>query len=236
MAKINFHPADARGKTDLGWLNSKHSFSFGSYTDINKMHFGVLRVLNDDWLAMGMGFSPHSHENMEIISIPLAGELAHNDSMGNSSVISKGEIQVMSAGTGIQHSEFNNSRIKSVEFLQIWILPNKMNIEPRYSQQAIDFGKAKNTFLQILSPNDHDSGVWIQQEAWFYWSVFDAGFEREYVFQNNKSGLYIFVLSGKIQVCGKQVGTRDGLSILGVSQIHIKAEDQTEFLLMEVAV
>jgi len=236
MAKLNFHPADNRGQTDLGWLKSKHSFSFGSYTDINKMHFGVLRVLNDDWLTMGMGFSPHSHENMEIISIPLVGELAHNDSMGNSSVVAKGEIQVMSAGTGIQHSEFNNSRIKSVEFLQIWILPNKMNIDPRYSQQAIDFGKAKNSFLQILSPNENDSGVWIQQEAWFHWSVFDLDFEREYVFKNKNNGLYIFVLSGRIKVYGKSMGTRDGLAVMGVSQTHIKAEDHAEFLLIEVPV
>lgn len=236
MAKFNFHPAASRGQTDLGWLKSHHSFSFGGYTDVNKMHFGALRVLNDDMVTMGMGFSPHRHENMEIISILLSGELAHSDSMGNGSVITKGDIQVMSAGSGIEHSEFNHSKTTTVEFLQIWVIPNLMNIEPRYDQQAIDFENATNCFLQIVSPNKNDSGVSIQQDAWFYWSIFESGFEREYVFKNNINGLYIFVLSGKIEVCGQELATRDGLEILGSPHVHIKATSQAEFLLMEVPI
>ena len=236
MAKIFYHPAESRGHADHGWLKSNHTFSFAGYMNSERMNFGALRVLNDDYVAGGMGFGRHPHSNMEIISIPLEGELAHNDSMGTGSVIKKGDIQVMSAGTGIEHSEYNHSESEPVKFLQIWIIPNKQNVEPRYDQQSIDFDAAKNNFLQILSPDPEDNGVWIHQNAWFHISVFDAGFTRQYVLKNPENGLYIFVLNGDLDVEGQKMETRDGLGIVGAKDVKIKADTKAEFLLMEVPV
>ncbi len=236
MAKIFYHPAESRGHADHGWLKSNHTFSFAGYMNSERMNFGALRVLNDDYVAGGMGFGRHPHSNMEIISIPLEGELAHNDSMGTGSVIKKGDIQVMSAGTGIEHSEYNHSESEPVKFLQIWIIPNEQNVEPRYDQQSIDFDAAKNNFLQILSPDPEDNGVWIHQNAWFHISVFDAGFTRQYVLKNPENGLYIFVLNGDLDVEGQKMETRDGLGIVGAKDVKIKADTKAEFLLMEVPV
>ena len=236
MAKFFYHPADSRGKADHGWLKSNHTFSFGGYMNAERMNFGALRVLNDDFVAPGMGFGKHPHNNMEIISIPLEGELAHNDSMGTGSVIKKGDIQMMSAGTGIEHSEYNNSEKDPVKFLQIWIIPNKQNVEPRYDQQTIDFDAAKNNFLQILSPDPDDAGIWIHQDAWFHIADFDAGFNREYVLKNPENGLYIFVINGDLDVEGQKMETRDGLGIVGAKHVNIKADTKAEFLLMEVPV
>jgi len=236
MAKFFYHPANSRGQADHGWLKSKHTFSFGGYMNSERMNFGALRVLNDDFVEGGMGFGRHPHSNMEIISIPLEGELAHNDSMGTGSVIKKGDIQVMSAGTGIEHSEYNNSESKPVKFLQIWVIPNKQNVEPRYDQQVIDYDAAKNNFLQILSPNADDEGVWIHQDAWFHIAEFDAGFTRQYVLKNHENGLYIFVLNGDLEVEGQKMESRDGLGIVGAADIKIKADTKAEFLLMEVPV
>jgi redox-sensitive bicupin YhaK (pirin superfamily) len=200
------------------------------------MNFGALRVLNDDFVEGGMGFGRHPHSNMEIVSIPLEGELAHNDSMGTGSVIKKGDIQVMSAGTGIEHSEYNNSESEPVKFLQIWVIPNKQNVEPRYDQQSIDYEAAKNNFLQILSPDPDDEGVWIHQNAWFHIAEFDAGFARQYVMKDPENGLYIFVLSGELNVEGQNMNSRDGLGIAGAGDIKIKAITKAEFLLMEVPI
>lgn len=236
MAKYSLHLADTRGDANHGWLQSKHSFSFAEYYDAERMNFGALRVLNDDQVAPGMGFGRHPHSNMEIISIPLEGELAHTDSIGNSSVIKKGEIQVMSAGTGVEHSEYNHSESKPVEFLQIWIIPDEQNVEPRYDQQKIDFDKAHNNFLQILSPNADDEGVWIHQHAWIHWADFTAGFAREYVWKDKKNGLYVFVLRGDIEVGGQKLKTRDGLAIVGEEHTTIKADTKAEFILIEVPV
>lgn len=236
MAKYNYHPAASRGVANHGWLQSKHTFSFGGYMDAERMNFGALRVLNDDQVAPGMGFGKHPHSNMEIISIPLQGELAHNDSMGNGSVIKQGDIQVMSAGTGIEHSEFNHSETEPVKFLQIWVIPDKQNVEPRYDQQAIDMDKAHNNFLQILSPDASDDGVWIHQQAWFHLAKFDADYTREYVLKNPEHGLYVFVLSGDVQVGNQTLHSRDGLGIMGEKHLAIKALSKAEFLLMEVPV
>lgn len=201
-----------------------------------RMNFGALRVLNDDNVAAGMGFGKHPHSNMEIISIPLEGELAHNDSMGTGSVIKKGDIQVMSAGTGIEHSEYNNSKTDPVKFLQIWVIPNKQHVEPRYDQQSIDFNAAKNNFLQILSPDPDDAGVWIHQDAWFHIADFEAGYARQYIMKKPDHGLYIFVLNGEIDVEGQKMQSRDGLGIAGAQDVKIKADTNAEFLLMEVPV
>ncbi|WP_433895278.1 pirin family protein [Sphingobacterium mizutaii] len=236
MAKFFYHPADSRGHADHGWLKSNHTFSFAGYMNAERMNFGALRVLNDDNVEAGMGFGRHPHSNMEIISIPLEGELAHNDSMGTGSVIKKGDIQVMSAGTGMEHSEFNNSKTDPVKFLQIWIVPNKLNVEPRYDQQSIDFKAAKNNFLQILSPDPDDAGVWIHQDAWFHFADFDAGYARQYMMKKPDQGLYIFVLNGELDVEGQKLHSRDGLGIAGAHDVKIKADTNAEFLLMEVPV
>src|SRR5690606_4911216 len=236
MAKFFYHPADSRGHADHGWLKSNHTFSFAGYMNAERMNFGALRVLNDDNVEAGMGFGRHPHSNMEIISIPLEGELAHNDSMGTGSVIKKGDIQVMSEGTGVEHREFNNSKTDPVKFLQIWIVPNKQNVEPRYDQQSIDFKAAKNNFLQILSPDPDDAGVWIHQDAWFHFADFDAGYARQYMMKKPDQGLYIFVLNGELDVEGQKLHSRDGLGIAGAHDVKIKADTNAEFLLMEVPV
>ncbi len=180
MANTVLHRADTRGHANHGWLDSHHTFSFANYYNPERMHFGVLRVLNDDWVAPGRGFGRHPHDNMEIISIPLLGDLEHQDSMSNKQVIRQGDIQVMSAGTGIQHSEFNKNPDKEVRFLQIWVFPNKKNVEPRYDQLAYDRTKSHNNLLQILSPNPGDAGVWIHQDARFHLANLDKGFKTEY--------------------------------------------------------
>src|SRR5690606_33568939 len=184
MAQSILHLADSRGKADHGWLKSSHTFSFAGYHDPNRINFGALRVLNDDQVAGGRGFGEHPHDNMEIISIPLKGELKHSDSMGNETVIKPGEIQVMSAGTGIYHTEYNNSKDISTEFLQIWVFPNKRNVNPRYDQVALAYKDNLNTFEQILSPDPDDAGVWIHQNAWFHIGSFEKGRSAEYMFKS----------------------------------------------------
>src|SRR5210317_195033 len=161
------HKANTRGIANHGWLNSHHSFSFANYYNPERMHFGVLRVLNDDVVAPGKGFGTHPHDNMEIVSIPLEGDLEHKDSMGNSATIKQGDVQVMSAGTGVFHSEFNKNEDSEVKFLQIWIFPREKNVEPRYDQVSLRDIEKKNQFYQVLSPNKDDKGVWIHQDAWF---------------------------------------------------------------------
>ena len=171
--KTVLHTSDTRGYADHGWLKSYHTFSFANYHDPERMHFGVLRVLNDDEVAPGRGFGTHPHSNMEIVSIPLEGDLEHKDSMGNTTVINEGDIQVMSAGTGVHHSEFNKNKDRSVKFLQIWVIPNRKDVTPRYDQISIRDMQRNNTFYQILSPNKDDEGVWIHQDAWFHIGDFD---------------------------------------------------------------
>lgn len=182
MTNSILHKADTRGDANYGWLHSKHTFSFANYHNPERMHFGVLRVLNDDTVSGGMGFGTHPHENMEIISIPLEGDLEHKDSMGNTTVIRNGDIQVMSAGTGIYHSEYNKNKEQQVKFLQIWVLPNQRNVEPRYDQITLNPEDRKNKLQQILSPNPDDEGVWIYQNAWFHLGNFDKGFTTGYTF------------------------------------------------------
>jgi quercetin 2,3-dioxygenase len=166
--KTIFHSSSSRGHANHGWLKSHHSFSFANYYNPEKIHFGALRVLNDDYVAPGMGFGEHPHQNMEIISIPLEGDLEHKDSMGNVTVIKHGDIQVMSAGTGVYHSEYNKSKSNSVKFLQIWVIPNKENVKPRYDQITLNLKDRENKLQQILSPDANDEGVWIHQDAWFH--------------------------------------------------------------------
>lgn len=228
------HKAETRGDANHGWLHSRHTFSFANYYNPERMHFGVLRVLNDDIVAGGEGFSKHPHDNMEIISIPLEGDLEHKDSMGNVKVIRNGDIQVMSAGTGIQHSEYNKNSDKQVKFLQIWVFPDKKNVTPRYDQITLKSTDRHNIFQQILSPNPDDAGVWIHQRAWFHLAQFDTNHSQVYTMKNKANGLYVFNLNGMIKVNNQLLNARDGYGIWNVEEVTIKADASAEFLLMEV--
>lgn len=234
MENSVLHKADTRGAADHGWLNAKHSFSFANYYNPERMHFGVLRVLNDDTIAGGMGFGKHPHDNMEIITIPLEGDIEHKDSMGNKAVISHGQVQVMSAGTGIQHSEYNHNADKDLKLLQIWLFPNKKNVTPRYDQITLNLEDRQNKLQQILSPSADDAGVWIHQDSWFHLGKFDKDITTEYNFKKAGNGLYVFVIKGEISVGEQALNTRDGYGIWDVNNVNIKASTEAEFLLMEV--
>lgn len=234
MAQTILHKASARGLADLGWLKSYQSFSFSDYYNPDRIRFGALRVLNDDTVSGGKGFGEHPHDNMEIVSIPLEGELEHRDSMGNTAVISPGEIQVMSAGTGIYHSEYNKNAGLPAKFLQIWLYPNKRNVEPRYDQVKLDQQDSHNKWQQILSPNPGDEGVWIQQDAWFHKGRFDKGVSAGYVFKKAGDGVYVFVIEGDVDVNGQTLNRRDGLGIWDTDTLEIKVLTDAEVLLIEV--
>jgi redox-sensitive bicupin YhaK (pirin superfamily) len=230
---ILYKAAD-RGHANLGWLNSYHTFSFGTYYNPDRVHFGVLRVLNDDTVAPGMGFGTHPHDNMEIVSIPLSGDLEHKDSMGNTTVIRQGDIQVMSAGTGVHHSEYNRNKNMEVKFLQIWIIPDKKDAEPRYDQVSLSIADRKNKLQQVLSPNPGDEGVWINQRAWFFMSNLDAGKELKYSKKEKDNGVFIFVLEGEVTVGSQILGKRDAIGIPEENDLQIKTSSGTELLIMEV--
>lgn len=229
------HKANTRGNADHGWLHSKHTFSFAKYQDPERMHFGVLRVLNDDTVSARMGFGTHPHRDMEIISIPLEGDLKHMDNMGNETVIKSGDVQVMSAGTGVMHSEYNNSPDQPVKFLQIWVIPNQRNVSPRYDQITLDVADRKNKLQQILSPHPEDDGVWIHQDAWFNMTNLDKGKELAYSLHDPQSnGVYAFVLEGDVTINDQPLEHRDGFGLWGVNELNIKADSDTQVLLMEV--
>jgi redox-sensitive bicupin YhaK (pirin superfamily) len=232
--KTILHTSESRGHANHGWLDTYHTFSFAGYYDADRVHFGALRVLNDDTVAAGRGFGTHPHDNMEIVSIPLSGALRHNDSMGNEAVIRLGEVQVMSAGTGIYHSEYNHLNSEPAAFLQIWVFPNVKNVEPRYDQIAISDIATHNSFYQIVSPNPGEQGVWIHQQAWFHLGTFDKGTETEYSFKKSGNGLYVFVLEGEAEVGGQILNRRDGMGIMETERVHFKASSDARILLMEV--
>ena len=228
------HRAETRGNADHGWLNSYHTFSFANYYDPTRMNFGMLRALNDDTVSAGQGFGKHPHDNMEIISIPLSGDLKHEDSMGNQAVIQEGEIQVMSAGTGIFHSEYNANNHQPVQFLQIWVHPNKSNVAPRYSQVPMKALAIRNKLYQVLSPDANDAGVWIYQDAWFYMGDFDAGQSDTYKLHRPGNGVYTFVLEGTVTANGQQLNRRDGYGIWEAETLSLQATTNARVLLMEV--
>ncbi|MCC6550075.1 MAG: pirin family protein [Ignavibacteriaceae bacterium] len=232
--KSVLHTSESRGKADHGWLKSRHTFSFAEYFNPERVQFGVLRVLNDDIVAPGMGFGTHPHNNMEIISIPLEGDLEHKDSMGNTTVIKYGDVQVMSAGTGVLHSEYNKNSDREVKFLQIWVFPHTRNVTPRYDQITLNPAERKNKLQQILSPDRDDAGVWIHQNAWFHLADFDKGTREEYHLKAEGNGLYIFNLKGTVAVNGQKLNTRDGFGIWETDSAAITAETDASFLLMEV--
>ena len=232
--KTTYHAADSRGDANHGWLKSRHTFSFANYYNPERMGFGVLRVINDDFVIGGHGFGKHSHRDMEIISIPLSGKLAHGDSIGNEGVIETGEIQVMSAGTGITHSEMNGSEEEAVRFLQIWIIPNKMNVTPRYQQVDMNALMQPNEFSQVLSPNADDAGVWIHQNAWFSMGDFDKEVTQTYSLNNPSNGVYIFVISGQVIIEGNTLSTRDGLGIWDTNNFEMDVTEAARVLIMEI--
>lgn len=232
--KTVYHKSTSRGDANHGWLHSRHSFSFANYYNPERMNFGALRVLNDDRVAGGMGFGTHPHKNMEIISIPLEGDLVHEDSMGNKTVIKNGDVQIMSAGTGIQHSEKNKNQQEEVKFLQIWVLPKKLDISPRYDQVSLNPEDRKNKLQQIVSPVNDAPGVYINQDAWFYLSDLDAAHTLDYKMNKSENGVYIFVLKGRVEVASKVLEERDGLGISETESFELKAVEASEFLFMEV--
>jgi redox-sensitive bicupin YhaK (pirin superfamily) len=223
-----------RGHANHGWLDSHHTFSFANYYNPERMHFGMLRVLNDDRVTGGMGFGRHPHDNMEIISIPLEGDLEHKDSMGNTAVIRQGDVQVMSAGTGIFHSEKNKNADQEVKFLQIWMFPNKKNVEPRYDQITLDPGKLKNQLHQVLSPNPNDEGVWVHQNAWFHMGEMEKGKQLSYKLKAQENGVYTFILEGDVTVNGQTLNKRDGFGVWDTDKIELTADSHAKVLLMEV--
>ena len=228
------HKANTRGVADFGWLHSKHTFSFSSYYNPNRMQFGALRVLNDDIVAPDMGFGTHGHENMEIVSIPISGELAHRDSTGNAEVIYPGEVQIMSAGTGIRHSEFNHSQNDPVNFLQIWILPKEIGIKPRYEQKLFDVSERKNKLQTVVSPVKNSDAVWINQDSYFSLANLEQGKELEYKMNLAGNGVYLFLIEGSITFDGEIFEKRDGIGISETNSFNLQAKENSEILFIEV--
>ena len=232
--KKAFHAANTRGNANHGWLNANHSFSFANYHNPERMNFGALRVLNDDTIAAGMGFGTHPHENMEIITIPLEGDLEHKDSMGNIGVINEGEIQVMSAGTGVHHSEYNKNADQAVKVLQLWVFPKKQNVTPRYDQMSIRDLKKPNDFYQVLSPNSEDEGMWVNQDTWFHLGEFDVEKSLDYTLKKPGNGVYVFVIEGSFNVEGENLKKRDAIGIWDTETITSTAQSESKVLLVEV--
>lgn len=231
--KTILHKADDRGHVNFGWLDSHHSFSFGHYYDPEKIHFGALRVLNDDIVAGGGGFPTHPHDNMEIVSIPLYGSLEHKDSSGGQGVIEQNDVQIMSAGSGIKHSEANHSKTQPVNFLQIWVLPKKRNIDPRYDQKTYLPGDRDNKFQTVVAPDD-TSAVWINQDAWFSLGNFSKDFQTSYTIKKEGNGVYVFVINGEVTANGNTLQKRDAIGISGTEIVEIKANTNAEILLIDV--
>ena len=229
--KTQLHKANSRGVANFGWLDSKHSFSFGHYYDPNRIQFGALRVLNDDIVEPGYGFGTHPHDNMEIVSIPLSGTLAHKDSTGNEKTIQTGEVQIMSAGTGLTHSEYNHSKKDQVNFLQVWVLPKKRDITPRYDQRFFDF--KENDFTNVVAPDNEDA-LWINQDAWFSIGNALAGKSMTYELKKQGNGVFVFLIEGEIQIGETKLSKRDALEIEDVSSVKVSATSDSKLLLIEV--
>lgn len=232
--KSILHPASERGHVNLGWLDSHHSFSFGHWQNPSKVHFGALRVLNDDIVKGGGGFGAHPHDNMEIVSIPLNGALAHKDSTGTDGIIKQGDVQIMSAGSGIQHSEYNASKTGVVNFLQVWLFPKKENIKPRYDQKRFELKDRTNKWQIVVSPDEQDGGVWINQDARFALTKLEAGKEISYTPRFKGNGMYVFVIDGNVEAGDQQLSKRDATGIYETDRVIIKANEDTELLLIEV--
>jgi hypothetical protein len=227
---------ETRGTADFGWLKANFSFSFGNYFNPDRVQFGVLRVLNDDCIAAGMGFGTHPHKNMEIITIPLEGSLIHKDSMQNQGIIEFGEIQVMSAGTGIQHSEYNASNSDLLKLLQIWIFPENEEVEPRYDQKKFDLDSKKNSFVTIVSPQNkcEENSLWVHQQCYFNLGVFDDEKVINYSLRNSGNGIFLFIIDGEIIIDNQKMSSKDAMEITNCNQIEIITNLKSKILLIEV--
>jgi redox-sensitive bicupin YhaK (pirin superfamily) len=232
MEKV-IHKAEDRGHANHGWLDAHHSFSFANYYNPERTRFGVLRVLNDDIIQGGEGFGTHPHDNMEIITIPLTGELAHKDSTGNKEVIRKNEVQIMSAGSGLTHSEFNNSKTDEINLLQLWVFPKERNIKPRYDQKVFEPADRQNKIQTLVSPKD-ENALWINQDAYFSRADIDKEVDVEYELNTKKNGVYIFVIEGKVEIDGELLSKRDAMGVTEADKIKITAKEKSEVLLIEV--
>lgn len=233
MKKVIHKSAD-RGHANHGWLNAKHSFSFAGWYNPEKVHFGALRVLNDDIIAPSMGFGKHPHDNMEIITIPLSGSLRHEDSMGNGSVIEAGEVQVMSAGTGVFHSEFNADAQQALNLFQIWIFPNRQNVTPRYDQIRYSQSDLHNNFLQVVSPNPDDAGTWVHQNTWIHLAELDENTELRYALKDSSNGIYLMLIDGEATIEGEELHERDAIGLSELEETVIHATKKSRVMVIEV--
>lgn len=231
--KTTIHKADTRGTAFFGWLNSKHTFSFGRYYNPDRVNFGALRVLNDDIVEPGMGFGTHPHDNMEIVSIPLEGDLEHKDSTGNTEVIKSGDVQIMSAGYGLTHSEYNHSKTNKVNFLQLWVLPKEMDIEPRYEQKTFKAEDRQNRIQTVVAPDD-PSAVWINQDSWFSLAEVEKGKTVSYDVHKKGNGVYSFVIEGNVTIGEVQAAKRDGIGVTETEKMEVKANENSRVLFVEV--
>ncbi|ABG57630.1 pirin family protein [Cytophaga hutchinsonii] len=234
-AHTRIHKADSRGAADHGWLKARHTFSFAGYYDEDREQFGALRVLNDDIIGAGYGFGMHPHNNMEIITIPLEGALRHKDSMGHTSVIKAGDVQVMSAGKGLTHSEYNASETDSLNLLQIWLFPKSRNIEPRYGETTFDVTKMEGEWLNVVAPlGDKSDALQINQDAWFSLGKFQKGKTVSYSKKRAGNGLYVFVIEGEVTVGEEVLSRRDAIGITETDSIELTAADHAYVLIMDV--
>jgi len=232
--KTIYYPNETRGKADYEWLQANYSFSFSNFYDANREQFGKLRVLNDDIIAPSMGFGTHPHNNMEIVSIPLSGSLAHKDSLGHESIINTGDVQVMSAGSGIKHSEYNPSEDSSTNLLQIWLFPDKANVEPRYDQKTFTPTEEKNQFVTVVGPKNSVKGsLWIHQEAYFNLATIEEDKTIEYQLRNKNHMVYAFIIKGTVSISGNTLNEKDALGILEADKITLNSLQKSRILLIE---
>jgi len=232
--KKTVHKANTRGFADHGWLKSYHTFSFANYQNPERTRFGLLRVLNDDVVEAGKGFGTHPHDNMEIITIPLQGELAHKDSTGTKEVIKPGEVQIMSAGSGLTHSEFNNSELDPVNLLQIWVFPKEKNIPPRYEQKLFSSKERSNKIATLISPDKTNGALWINQDSYFSIVNLDPGKSVTYNVNRKDNGVYVFVINGEIEAAGEKLFKRDALGVYEIENVETNAIQNSEILFIEV--
>lgn len=231
---LTIRKAAERGHANHGWLDTYHSFSFASWQNPARVHFGMLRVLNDDKVAPTMGFGMHPHENMEIVTIPLTGELKHADSMGNSGVIRSGEVQIMSAGTGIRHSEMNASHHDPVTLLQIWVFPKERNIKPRYDQRPFDVSEYNAHFRPVVSPVKEDDALWINQDAWFSLGHFNEGEKADYTIRLKDNGAYVFLIEGEAEIDGTKLSRRDAIGVWDTDKFSLNVTKEAQILVIDV--
>jgi len=232
--KKTMHRANTRGHAEIGWLNTWYTFSFSEYYNPERIHFGKLRVLNDDTIAPSMGFGMHPHDNMEVITIPLSGSIKHADNTGSEGVIRPGEVQVMTAGTGIWHSEFNPSDTDESKLLQIWIFPEKTGLKPYYETRSFDFDKLTNNLLLVAGPNGNGQSLKINQQAYIHYGKLDSGKAIDYAIQQAGNGMYLFVIEGMLTLANEELNRRDGLGLEQIESVTITASESSTFVVFEV--